>query len=227
MTTPCDPRVLRQAIDDTRYSLAELIRPQVRSIVREKVDPKTGRVLGIAGTTRHPVPPLLQQLRRAVESSKTSGGGPSKSAPIPISADAHDLLTSITDRAARMAELWQARPDSNSIEDRLRAVVTLAGQSTDLEAVHGVRLPLAKWVASIKALFDPPKRLYLAAPCPRCEVSMVWRRDESIGESVQQPALQVDGKEGCNCLSCGAHWPPNLFEHLASVLGCPPIGGAA
>lgn len=215
-TAQSDPRALRRAIDDTRQHLADLINPVQRGVWRDE------------GTiTRHIVPSLLQQLRRAVESSRASGGGPSKAAPIPISADAYDLLTSITQRAERMVKLWQASPDSNSVEDRLRAVVAVTGQSTDIEAVHGARLALAKWVHAIQSLLDPPKRLYLAAPCPRCEVSMVWRRNESLGEAVQQPALQVDGKTGCDCLACGAHWSPTLFEHLASVLGCPPVGGAA
>lgn len=225
--TVVDARLLHKVRDDVRHSLAELIRPQVRTYVRDRIDPDTGAVLGIAGTTRHPSPSLLQQLRRAVASTRASGGGPSKSAPIPISADAYDLLTDIQQRAKRMAELWEVRPDSDSIEDRLRAVAEAAGRSTDLEAVHGVRLPLAKWVARIRDLFDPPKRLYLAAPCPRCEVAMVWRRDEALSEDVQQPALQVDGTTGCTCAACGAHWDPSLFVHLASVLGCPPIGGAA
>lgn len=225
--TVTDPRLLRQAIDDTRAHLAELINPQVRSYIRDKIDPGSGAVIGIAGTTRHPVPSLLQQLRRAVASTQSSGGGPGKAAPIPISADAYDLLTDITARVALLVELWQAPRDHSTVEDRLRAVVNIAGMSTDLEAVYGLRLALAKWVARIRDLFDPPKRLYLAAPCPRCEVSMVWRRDDRLGEDVQQPALQVDGTTGCTCLSCGAHWDPTLFEHLASVLGCPPIGGAA
>lgn len=223
MTIPVDARLLRAAIDDTRRHLSELVSPQIRSYPRETIDPETGAVLGIDGLTRHPVSSLLQQLRHAVASSTSRGGGPSKYAPIPISADAYDLLTSITSRTARLVELWQARPDSTSVEDRLRAVVCEVGQSTDLDAVHGARLALARWVQAIQALLDPPKHLYLAAPCPQCDTSMVWRHDDSTGEDVQRPALQVDGKEGCACLNCGAHWPPSHFEHLASVLGCPPV----
>lgn len=220
-----DARLLRRSIDDMRQHMADLISPQIRSYPREKIDPETGAVLGIDGMTRHPVPSLLQQLRRAVESSTSRGGGPSKFAPIPISADAHDLLTAITSGATEMVKLWQARPDSATIEDRLRAVVSAAGQSTDLEAVLGIRHALAKWVRAIQTLLDPPKRFYLAAPCPQCDTSMVRRHDQATGEDVQLPALQVDGKEGCHCLACGAHWPPVLFEHLAGVLGCPPVDG--
>lgn len=222
-----DTRLLRKAIDDTRQHMADLINPQIRSYPREKVDSETGAVLGIDGMTRHPAPSLLQQLRRAVESSTSRGGGPSKHAPIPISADAHDLLTSITARTAKMVQEWQARPDSTTVEGRLRAVVSAAGLSTDLEAVLGVCHALAKWVHAIRGLLDPPKRLYLAAPCPQCDTSMVRRHDQATDEDVQQPALQVDGKEGCTCLACGAHWPPSHFEHLAGVLGCPPVGGVS
>lgn len=225
--TVVDQRLLRRAVEDCRYYLAELINPQVRSYVRDKIDPDSGAVIGIDGTTRHAVPSLLQQLRRSVASTRASGGGPSKSAPIPISADAYDLLTDITARTVKLVEMSGATPGSSSEEDRLRAVVASAAAWSDLQAVYAVRLVLSKWVARIRDLLDPPKRLYLAAACPRCEVSMVWRRDEALGEEVQQPALQVDGKRGCTCAACGAHWDPTLFQHLASVLGCPPIGGAA
>lgn len=224
--TPRDARTLRKAIDDARQHLVDLINPQIRSYPRERVD-GNGVVLGIDGMTKHEGPSLLNQLRHAVASSTSRGGGPAKHAPIPISADAHDLLTSITAGATNLVTYWQAHPDSSTVEDRLRAVVCEVGQSTDLAAVHNARLVLGGWVRAIRGLLDPPKRLYLAAPCPRCGASMVRRRDDTTGENVQQPALQVDGAEGCTCLSCGAHWSPSYFEHLASVLGCPPVEGVS
>lgn len=207
-----DLRLLHKAMDETRAALADLVAPSVRGQWRDD-----GTV------SRHRAPSLLNQLRSQVGNSSGRGGAPGKTAPIPINADALDLLNTITWGAGELLELAEARSEHPNVEARLRAVVAVAGGWTDLEAVHGVRLSLAGWVRAIRALLDPPKRLYLAAPCPRCEQSMVWRRDESIGEDVQQPALQVDGIDGCTCLSCGAHWAPELFEHLASVLGCPPI----
>jgi hypothetical protein len=207
-----DLRSLHKAMDEVRVALSDLTAPSVRGQWRDD-----GTV------SRHRAPSLLDQLRSQVGNSSGRGGAPGKTAPIPINADALDLLNTITWGTDDLVRLADVSPDVASVEGRLKAVAAAAGGWTDLEAVHGVRLALSGWVRAIRTLLDPPKRLYLAAPCPRCEQSMVWRRDESIGEDVQQPALQVDGIEGCTCLACGAHWPPQLFEHLASVLGCPPI----
>jgi hypothetical protein len=210
MTT--DVRSLHKALDEMRVALADLVDPVQRGFLEGDLKVK-----------QRVAPSLLNQLRSQVGNSSGRGGAPGKTAPIPINADALDLLNTIawgTDDLVRLADV---APEVASVEGRLKAVAAAAGGWTDLEAVHGVRLALSGWVRAIRTLLDPPKRLYLAAPCPRCERSMVWRRDESIGEDVQQPALQVDGIEGCTCLACGAHWPPTLFEHLASVLGCPPI----
>jgi hypothetical protein len=212
VTASSDPRLLHKAIDDTRAALVDLCHPIIRGFLN-----------GNLSVDQRIAPSLLDQLRRAVGNTSSSGGAPGRSAPIPISADALDLLETITVGARKLVELAGATPDGASIEQRLRAAVAAAGQSTDLQVVQGVRFALAGWVRAIHNLLDPPKRIYLAAPCPACGSSMVWRRDESIGEDVQQPALQVDGKSGCDCLACGEHWPPSLFEHLARVLGCPPM----
>lgn len=220
-------RLLHRVRDECRDALHDLCDPQVRTYMREDIDPATGAMLGFKGVTRHVGLSLLGQLRAAVSSSTSRGGAAGKSAPIPISTDAHDLLTSISKSTAKLEELAGLPAGAGWLGDRLRAVVREAGQWTDLEAVLGVRLALTKWVHSITTLLDPPRRWHIAAACPECQRSVVWRRDESLGEHVQQAALQVDGKTGCDCLACGAHWPPSHFEHLARVLGFPAIGGAA
>ena len=225
--TVTDARLLRKVIDDCRQALKDLCDPQRLTVMREDIDPDTGVMRGYKGVTRHLGDSLLKQLRTAVGSSTSRGGAAGKAAPIPISTDAHDLLVTIRKGVTRLEELVGLPLGTGSLEERLRAIVAEAGQWTDLNPVQGVQLALAGWVRGITVLLDPPRRWHLAAPCPDCGRSVVWRLDESIDEMVTQPALQVDGKTGCQCLACGAHWPPSHFELLASVLGCPPVGGAA
>lgn len=207
-----DPRV-RDAVEETRQALSDLIDPQVRGFLGDDL-----RV------TQRTAPSLLAQLRDAIANSKGAGGVRAKSRPIPIAADAVDLLGVIARGTEGLIVQMSARPSSYRLEDRLRAVVDAAALWDDPEVIHVVRGALSSWANKIRTLLDPPRRMHLAAPCPECGVSMVLRRDESVGEDVRSPALQVDGRSGCDCLACGRHWAPEQFEFLARVLGCPPPG---
>lgn len=209
-----DQRTLRQLQDDTRKALAELVDPIRRGQWRDD-----GTV------SQHTAPSLLDQLREEVGNSSNRGAR-RKSTPIPISADAVDLLNTIGAGTIYLVAQADAVPEGISIEAGLRAVVAKAGQWTELEPIAGVKYALTGWVKAIRLLLDPPRRLHIAKPCPRCNRLMVWRRDEAIGEDVQQHVLSIDPATGCDCLHCGAHWPPEQFEFLASLLGCPPLPGA-
>jgi hypothetical protein len=37
---------------------------------------------------------------------------------------------------------------------------------------------------------------------------------------VRVPALQIVADRGCTCQVCYHVWPPDLYTHLARVLGC-------
>jgi hypothetical protein len=61
----------------------------------------------------------------------------------------------------------------------------------------------------------------LELPCPRCGARFAYRRD-STGESVRVWALRAS-VDGCMCLACRALWPPDQFDWLARLLGCPAL----
>ncbi|WP_064442605.1 DUF7341 domain-containing protein [Hoyosella altamirensis] len=84
---------------------------------------------------------------------------------------------------------------------------------------------VAVWADKISELLDGSGHAEVKAPCPECGIRYVWQHRD--GEDVKTPALHINTKRGCTCLSCKSHWPPSHFEHLALVLGCNPLEGTA
>lgn len=207
-TPRTDQRTLRELHDLLRTACADLVDP----VPREVTDPWDGSV------AVHETDSLLTQLEDAAGSSSMSGGGPSKSQPIPIDPDAVDLYREIE---ATTAE-WCTEA---TVELRIRTGVNLAGQWTAEADVHWVLGRLERWVTQIREHFNPKPRYHLAAPCPACGKRMAWRKDETTGETVQRPALDLqqvgEGAERnweCACLACGHRWPHGNLDHLALVI---------
>ena len=50
-----------------------------------------------------------------------------------------------------------------------------------------------------------------------CTATHVYR--DAAGEMVRMPALQIVADTGCTCQACKHTWGPELFLHLARVLG--------
>lgn len=219
-------RTLRRLHDETRTALTDLCESRRYAALRDDLS-----------STTHLAASLLNQLRAAAGGSSMHGGAPGKTAPIPINPDAVDLLTTIrhgTDWLVHTANVthqlrpaWHpplVPPDPPTIETALRHVVAAAGRWTDPEAVAGITYTLQGWVTAITTLFDPPRRLHLARPCPACGKRMVLRTD-TTGEDVQLPALlfDTDGPEDawtCICQVCHTKWGPGrrYLEHLATVI---------
>lgn len=230
--TDVDPRVLHKTREETRDALADLCDEQKRSYMREKIDPDTGAVIGIDGVTRHTSPSLLGQLAQAVAKGTLRGVRGGGGSPLPISADAHDLLTTIGRRTIWLLGETGAQPAGSDIEPNLRAVVGWVCVSSDLETTLGVRNFLRAWVAAIRNLLDPPKRISLwdhACPVETCGQREVWRLDESDGEEKRTAALEVAYAEldsgewtirDVHCLACTAEWLPSQLMWLGRLLGC-------
>jgi hypothetical protein len=199
---------------------------ELQEAVHDLCDPREGVMLrDDLTTTEHTAPSLLDQiaaLGHGGRSEKSGGSGsrlpldPAKlDAWLEIKASAMDLH----DRAVMHSELTP--------EQCVRHVAELAQRWSDPQAVLWARDRVRQWSRMILTVLDPPKRVHIAAACPQCDVRMVWRDDPSLGEEVQAPALSLDSETGCTCLACGAHWPPEQFEHLALVLGCEPVKEAS
>lgn len=223
--TVVDPRILHKAVDDMRHALKDLVDEQRRSYIRADNT-----------VTRHVGDSLLQQLRDEVSGSGGRPGGPRRSAPIPIAVDALDLWNLICSGGLVLAAQTGAHIDGPDPEHVLRAAAAAAAGSTDLDAIHGVRLALNGWVKDIHALLEPEKRVALwgqACPVEVCGAREVWRLDERDGETKRTAALEVSFEEvwndtirqhelvarECRCLSCGEEWPRGKLLFLAKLLG--------
>lgn len=205
--TRSDQRTLRQLHDQLRTACAALVDP---TVFDDELD--DGTVIVREGDS------LLAQLEEAAGSSSMSGGAPSKATPIPINPDAVQLFSEIEGATAE----WCHEP---TVELRIRTGVNLAGQWTAEADVQWVLGRLERWVKQIDELFNPPRKYHLAAPCPACGKRMAWRVDESTGEKVQQPALDlqqvgegVEREWECTCLACKTRWPAARLDHLAMVV---------
>jgi len=217
---PADPRQLRATLDNMRAALVDLVEPIVKKQPRDD-----GRA------TEHIAPSLLDQLRRAVANGSGRPGGPRRSAPIPISADAYDLLRRIEQGSHWLVQHRGGDPVHDSIEGRLRSVVSHLGRTIELHPAEQTTADLRAWARSISVLFDPPKRWHIAKKCPACKKDVVQVWDATFSEYTRRPALEIEfdytglkpRAKRCRCVACNEEWPPDKFEFLAQVLGCEPL----
>jgi hypothetical protein len=90
-----------------------------------------------------------------------------------------------------------------------------------LRADRRLLRPIQRWVMAATELLAETPKVFLDVPCPSCGARFAYRRNGS-GELVRTRALRVD-EDGCTCLACSASWPPDRFEWLARLLGCPAL----
>ncbi|SFE55004.1 hypothetical protein SAMN04487819_11682 [Actinopolyspora alba] len=210
MATTLETAELRESVDRLRAHAADLLDARSRPVMRDD-----GTV------TAHPEPSLLDQLRDAIAPGTDRRPGTGAGSRTPISIEAHDRLAEIDATSTRIQQAL-ASPPHRDVAERLRGIVATVTATTDRESIDTVTAHLNHWVREIRVLFDPPRRLHVAAPCPACQTRMVATTGDD-GETVQTPALWVDGQTGCRCHACGHHWPTSHLEHLAAVLGCVPL----
>lgn len=221
MNAPVDARLLHKTREEVRDALHDLCDVQLRSVWRED-----GTV------TRHKGLSLLDQLRDEVANSSNRGGRRKSSNSSPIGVDALDLWNTIGAGMTMLCEEFDTHPEQPGLEAGLRAVVSVAGASTDLEALLGLRGFLRAWVNSVRTLLDPPKRVPLwghSCPVEGCGEKTVWRVDDSDGELKRAAALEAVLEENqrgelevveVRCLACAEPWSRSKLYFLARLLGC-------
>lgn len=173
---------------------------------------------------------LYDQLTDAVPGQFLGRSGLQKSQP-PMWIDASDLLTEI-DAAIRQ---WQPDthtflpicpgiiltiplpPNQPAAIHRLNLINQKRWRPQDTKLINSYANQLEGWVKRIDNLFAENHTKHLPAPCPACNIQTVYRTD-AAGERVRQPALQITIL-GCECMNCHHVWGPQLFMHLARVLG--------
>lgn len=188
-------------------------RAELSNAISQLIDPQSHST---PGQTIY-IPSLYQQLTEAVPGSflgRTTGTP--RSQP-PLWLDAADLLNQI-DTTVRK---WQPAGDAASklppTIRRLQLINQRTWRPQDTDTITHQTHQIQQWAIRIATLFAENHTKHITAPCPACGKTTIHKRD-STGELIRQPALQI-GVHGCECMACHQIWGPQLFMHLARVLG--------
>lgn len=186
------------------------LRVTIHERVRELTEPAIVRQVNDEGEEKGYVrlPSLLSQLRIAIRTKVSKIQGSSGfTAKLPLHVDALDLY-------AEIQREWGLSP-----ETMIRGVANECDGWDDEKLLTRQAMGLTALREAIGNVLDPPRRFGLrdgqgrAAACPECGNRMAARADD-----MWTPALVLDPRTGCVCLSCGAAWPVDGLERLASVL---------
>lgn len=113
----------------------------------------------------------------------------------------------------------QIQPGPGDVIAKLYQIRAQTWRPQDVNHIETITHRFERWVERIDNLLNP-HHWHIATPCPACNASFVHRNDTTTDQPARQPALQI-GKHGCECMNCHTLWGPNLYQHLARVLGCP------
>lgn len=200
---------------------------QLTDAITKLIDPKPQLTNGQLRYTQS----LYTQLTDAIPGQYLGRTGLQRSQP-PLWIDAADLLTEIntTTRAWHPDTIaWFTGfvfviiPIHHTTPGRLRLLAQCRWRPQDTAQITRYANQIETWIKRIETLFAEHHVKHLPAPCPACDKKIVYRRD-SAGELVRQPALQIT-TNGCECQACHTIWGPELFMHLARVLGYPTPAG--
>lgn len=143
----------------------------------------------------------LDQLQDAITNNRGTGGSGSQTTS-PISLKAVDLWQSI---AKVTLEHWprRGRPHlaRTPLDRRIQQWAATAVNSNDKADEETLNAYLRHWVHQIQQLFEPS--VELAAPCPECGESFIWRHDGV--ENVKKRTLTYN-QHRATCNNCGQTW---------------------
>ena len=143
----------------------------------------------------------LDQLQQAITNNRGTGGSGSVTTS-PISLKAVDLWQSI---AETVLEYWpgKGRPHlaRTELPQRVQQWAAAAVNSNDTADEETLNAYLRHWIHQIQQLFEPS--VELAAPCPECHESYIWRHDGV--ENVKKRTLTYN-QHRATCINCGQTW---------------------
>ena len=143
----------------------------------------------------------LDQLQGAITNNRGTGGSGSMTTS-PISLKAVDLWQSI---AAVTLDHWPGRGKPHlartPLPKRIQQWAVHAVNSNDKTAEETLNAYLRHWIHQIQQLFEPS--VELAAPCPECHESYIWRHDGV--ENVKKRTLTYN-QHRATCINCGQTW---------------------
>lgn len=190
----------------------------VHQLVREHL--KTG-----PDGKAHKVPALLDELRNAVTPGNSMSGGGASGPPIPINAEALDLLREIEATAKADYCEMTGVPWTKDLRGLLAWVVGL-----DLKPEWGAYLEHVslEWIDQITALLWPvkPRRKLTGKTCPSCGLKVHGEERKvalSLGCWDDDGNLAKIGDWDIACAGCGAQWSGDQVSWLLRALDTPGI----
>ena len=166
----------------------------------------------------------LDQLQQAIQGASKGGGGSSTQSRSPISLKAVDLWQSI---AETTLEHWPGygRPHlaRTPLDRRIQQWASKAVNSNDKADEETLHNHIQRWISEIQGLFEPS--IDLAAPCPECQESYIWRHDGV--ENVKKRTLTYNQHRAW-CNNCEQTWEGRAsMANLARIINDnQPINGA-
>lgn len=157
--------------------------------------------------------PLLTQLQAAVAAGtdRSSNASPARER-MPLNAEAMRIEGEVSGELTR----WQLRQSGSirfdTLAGRLRSwyavyIGAVRSEHTDLQYER----ILTGWHKEIMAMFDPPTRLEITAPCPLCD-ARVWFEPQTgnqvtavVVEYMEVGAATLEKASGL-CRACGVVW---------------------
>lgn len=170
-------------------------------------------------TTQHP--PLLTELRNAINPSSNTAAGSSSLASTRnlIDSDAMFEYGKMTGAIGDWCRIYQVRPTKDPIVDLRRWYIAFELNRSD-SGWH--ERELRRWAHVIRNILEPPKKFEVKIACPVCH-SWIWINPD--GEQIRYPIivtyrLTIDGtmaNEKAHCrasttdsagtpIPCGAEW---------------------
>ena len=190
--------------------------PQAKRNLTDAVHRLTAPQHRILGDVLRTAPSRYHQLCAEIAGTQGENHAPPKSMP-PLWIDAAQLIADI-DRQARR---WAPAPADTTA--RLQHIAQVSWTPKDTEHVFSISITIAKWCNTIDALLEPVSVKDVSAACPACGAKHIYRMKD--GERVRQAALQIITETGCTCQACDTHWGPELYLHLARVIGFDTLPG--
>lgn len=173
----------------------------------------------------HKVPALLDELRNAVTPGNSGSAGGASGPPIPINAEAVDMLGRMEAAAKTDWHEMTGTHWTGSLIELLRTLTLMAAAPewhTYLERV------MLEWIDQITAFLWPvkPRRKLTGKTCPACGLSLHGEERAvtlSLGCWDEDGNLAKIGDWDIACGSCGAEWAGDQVAWLLRALDTPGV----
>lgn len=173
----------------------------------------------------HKVPALLEELRNAVTPGNSGSAGGASGPPIPINAEAVDMLNKIESDMKRDWSEMTGTHWTGSLVELLRTLTLMAAAAEWHAYLERVTL---EYIDQITAFLWPvkPRRKLTGKTCPACGQSLYGEERKvalSLGCWDADGNLAKIGDWDIECAGCEAQWSGDQVSWLLRALDAPVV----